>query len=139
MWSVHNKNKNGGWLKRKYANKARTRNHCHFLVFVLFLSLICSHLIVLSLFPLSLSSPVRFLSFSLFLSVCLLCVYLCACVCLCYSLCVDAILSHSPETVRVWCIWISFWFAALESFSKNQMDVIKSRSFQFNCTGFNLF
>lgn len=48
MWSVHNKNKNGGGLKRKYANKARTWNHCHFLVFVLFRSLSLSICVPLS-------------------------------------------------------------------------------------------
>lgn len=49
MWSVHNKNKNGGWLKRKYANKARTWNHCHFLVFrslSLFSSQCCTHQLI---------------------------------------------------------------------------------------------
>lgn len=43
-WTVHNKNKNGGWLKRKYANKARTWNHCHFLVFVRCISLFSTQL-----------------------------------------------------------------------------------------------
>lgn len=42
-WSVHNKNKNGGWLKRKYANKARTWNHCHFFVYLTLYHTIALH------------------------------------------------------------------------------------------------